>query len=1019
MMQLFNKSLIFPIFISVLAGCMSPNGQNSALRALAKEFVSPPDAARPGVYWYFMDGNLSKDGITSDLVSMKEAGIGNVLFLEVNVGVPRGNVNFMSEEWQSLFAHAVSEAKRLGIELTMGSGPGWAGSGAPWVKPEQSMRNLVASDTTVKGPSMFDAVPAIPSLPRQRHNFWPLTEKLSALRDAYYEDVCVLAFPTPDNDERIADIGEKALYWRAPYSSMNGVKAFIPSGIDCPVGSSGIDRSKIIDLTDKIDDSGRLKWEIPEGRWTIMRFGMRNNGVVSRPAPEPGLGFEVDKFDAGHLNSFFEDYYSNLLRITGKTGNVEKSGWTMLHIDSWEMSSQNWSDNFRDEFTKRRGYDPLKCLPVYTGRVVENVEVSERFLWDVRQTAMELVVENYGARFRKLGEKYGFKLSIQPYDMNPASDFDLGAAADVPGCEFWTEGQGYNCVYACTEATSVAHIYGRPVVEAESFTAQGNSWEMYPGNVKNQGDWAFCTGINKFVYHTFAHHSFDDKYVPGMTMGSYGVHWDRGQTWWTMSTAYHRYITRCSHLLRQGRAVADILYLNIEGAPHVFTPPQSAFTSLPAESDAQEWNFRHQAFLPDRRGYNFDACSPAALMESASVDERGNIIFPSGATYRILVLPNAATMTPRLLATIEKLVKSGATIIGNPPVKSPSLTGYPECDKSVKETAEQMWGSLQSSSVEKIISCGSGHILFGGKYAQYKEGEIYPDYEVVAEHLRNTGEKEDFASATGNIRYTHRALGTADIYFISNRTDRAVEDVCTFRSSGVPELWDAVTGEMRTLSGYKETDGAISLPVRLSPSQSFFIVFDKTGAQSTKESLPDFLVQTEIQTIGGSWEVSFDTSLGGPEKATFESLTDWSKHTDEGIRYYSGKAVYRKVFDLSEKKGTLFLDLGKVKNIARVRLNGHDLGVVWTSPFQVNITKSVKEKENILEIEVANLWVNRFIGDDYLPDDGVKDGKWPEWLLNGTERTSGRITFAPRRFYTRESPLMESGLLGDVRIVRE
>ncbi|MDR2469045.1 MAG: glycosyl hydrolase, partial [Tannerella sp.] len=494
-----NRIYSIIILCLLAAGCTSHKG----LDALRENFLSPPNEARPGVIWCFMDGNLSKEGITADLEGMKEAGIGYAMFMEINVGVPRGKVNFWSEEWQSLFVHAVNEARRLGIELTTLTGPGWTGSGGPWVKPEQSMRNLVASDTLVKGQVKFDAVLALPPPYKPPHDYWQLTPELRRQWEAYYKDVCVLAFPTPAGDGTIADLGEKALYYRAPYSSMRGVKHWLPSLAeyqDTP--NAAIDRSRVIDLTDKMDAGGRLQWDVPEGKWTIMRFVMRNNGVVSRPAPEPGLGFECDKLDTTHLNAHFNQYLGTLFRKTNKTGEVEKrGGWTMLQIDSWEMNTQNWSDNFRSEFTRRRGYDPLKYLPVYAGKIIDNTEISERFLWDVRQTAMELLVENHALHLRTLGRRYGMTLSIQPYDMNPAADFDLASAADVPGCEFWANGHGYNTVFGCTESASVAHIYGRPIVAAEAFTAHTEEGRtLYPETVKNQGDWAFAAGLTRLVY---------------------------------------------------------------------------------------------------------------------------------------------------------------------------------------------------------------------------------------------------------------------------------------------------------------------------------------------------------------------------------------------------------------------------------------------------------------------------------------------------------------------------------------
>ncbi len=317
---------------------------------------------------------------------------------------------------------------------------------------------------------------------------------------------------------------------------------------------SDIDQSKIINLTGKLGSDGTLKWDIPPGKWTIMRFGKRNNGAVTRPAPAPGLGFECDKFDTTSFNAHYNAYVGKLVRKARPLTGTKGGGWTMIHIDSWEMGAQNWSPGFREQFIRRRGYDPLLYLPVYTGRVVNNLEISERFLWDIRLTSSELIVENHAGQFKKLGRRDGFRLSIEPYDMNPSADLDLGGVADVPMCEFWSDGFGFNSSFSCFEATSVAHLAGLPVVASESFTADSpEAWKKYPGNMKNQGDWAFCAGINRFFYHTFAHKPLPGKYRPGMTMGPYGVHWDRGQTWWSMAGEYHKYISRCQFVLSQGK----------------------------------------------------------------------------------------------------------------------------------------------------------------------------------------------------------------------------------------------------------------------------------------------------------------------------------------------------------------------------------------------------------------------------------------------------------------------------------
>ena len=666
---------------------------------LATGFRRPPDSARPGVYWYFMDGNRTRAGMTADLESMKAAGIGNLVFLEVNVGVPRGPVDFLSPEWQDMFVHGVREAERLGIEITLGSGPGWAGSGGPWVKLSDSMQHLVATSVDVRGPKRWTAALPKPAPRAPYFGAQSIPPKLRKLREAYYEDVAVLAFPTPLKNMRIKDVDEKALYYRAPYSSTPGVKPYLraPAKFAQAPASATIAPDAIVDLTDRLGADGTLDWNVPDGTWTIMRFGRRNTGATTRPAPDPGFGFECDKLSAAALDAHFDAYIGKLIRRVGKRV-AGARGWTMLHIDSWEMGAQNWTKDFRAEFARRRGYDPLPYLPAYTGRIVGSLEKSERFLWDVRLTAQELVLANHAGHLRELGRKYGFGLSIEPYDMNPTSDLELGSVADVPMCEFWSDGVGFNTSFSCIEAVSVAHTQGRPIVAAEAFTAdRREAWTRYPGAIKNQGDWAFCTGINRFVYHTFAHKPEGRR--PGMTMGPYGVHWDRGQTWWPMASAYHRYVTRCQFLLRQGRPVADICYLAPEGAPHVFRPPATAL--------------QPNGCMPDRRGYNFDGCAPGTLIDKARV-RGGRVTFPGGAAYRLLVLPAFATMTPRLLERVQQLVRAGATVIGAPPRRSPSLVDYPKCDQEVATRAQQLWGQIDSPAHTTVRHFGNGQLIWGG-----------------------------------------------------------------------------------------------------------------------------------------------------------------------------------------------------------------------------------------------------------------------------------------------------------------
>lgn len=746
-MTVSKKSMLTVCFAVVsialfFYGC----GEKGDGKDLLKEsFLNPPDSTRPGVYWYFMDGNLTRESMTKDLEAMKKTGIGNLVFLEVNVGVPRGKVDFLSDEWQELFKHAVREAERLGIEITLGAGPGWTGSGGPWVPAAESMQHLVASDTIITGDNNRPIKLRLP-LPRApffgEGNFTP---ELKKQWNDFYKDVAVLAFPTPTNIKKIKDIDEKALYYRPPYSSQAGVKQFLsPDSANEELPPAAIISSKqVIDLTSKLQPDGTLYWKAPAGKWTIMRFGSRNNGAVTRPAPIPGVGFECDKFDTIALNDHLDQYVGKLLRKIGKLNTDSSGGLKKIHMDSWEMGSQNWTGKFREEFTKRRGYDPLPYYPVYTGNVVESKEISERFLWDLRQTSQELVLENHAKHLKEYAHRNGFKLSIEPYDMNPTADLELGSVADIPMCEFWSKRYGLNSSFSCTEATSVAHVNGVPLVPAEAFTAQDDeSWKQHPGSMKEQGDWAFAAGINRFVYHTFQNQVLPDNLKPGMTMGPYGIHWDRSQTWWPMVNGYHKYVTRCQFMLQQVKSVADVLYLTPEGSPHVFRPPFSALSGIEP--------------IRDRRGYNFDGCSPGQLL-TASV-QNNEVVFPGGAAYKILVLPAVKTMTPALLEKIRSLINDGAVVVGAPFEKSPGLSGFPACDEQVKKLSQTIWGetNVPANFVEHVY--GKGKVIWGEAITKSLEG-LYPSYDVTAGLLQRMNVPEDFKADT-LVRYTHRSCQT-------------------------------------------------------------------------------------------------------------------------------------------------------------------------------------------------------------------------------------------------------------------
>jgi len=959
----------------LFAAVMALTASARADRALEEGFKSPPHSARPWVFWFWINGNITKEGITADLEAFRRVGIGGMIWMEVSGPwwAPDGPVRALSPEWHAAMQWAVRECARLGLEFDMSLDFGY-GSGGPHITPELSMQQLVWTEKEVEGggPVALNLEKGkVPAPPKTwlRPGAQVEAKVLAALeRNHSYQDVAVLAIPLPvspkDRAYRIKNLEAKA-----------GLRLKLPSEAAAPPQEgAAIPAWQVVDLTSLMDREGHLKWHAPPGKWLVIRYGHASNLKMTRPCPAAAVGLECDRLAKGGIEAHYQAFLEKLMDGAGPAAG---KALTYVHIDSWEAGGQNWTATLPAEFRARRDYDVRRWLPVLTGRVIESEDLSERFLWDMRQTVSEMIRDNYASRLRELARAHGIKLSIEAYGQLCIDDLEYAGASDMPISEFWARGNGFFPAPGSQEGSSkamasAAHVYGRPVIGAEAFTS-GRGWRDTPFTLKAMGDTAFCRGVNRFMVHLSAHQAYDNM-VPGLTHRKWGQHLQRHNTWWNYSGAWLAYLARCQYLLQQGQPVSDVCWWIGEGAPF-------------------NVNELH-ATVPE--GYDFDFCSSENVLQMQVVD--GHLVAPSGANYRYLVLPDTDRMTVPLAQKISELAEGGARIVGHKqPRRSPSLTGYPQCDEEVAKLGAAIW---QAKGVTAGKTLGE----------VFRRDRLAPDFEGHGLH------------------YIHRRIGEAEVYFVSHPKNEAADIACTFRVAGKrPELWNPETGELRTLSEFSEHGGRTTVPLRFEPMQSWFVVFRPNGLPCPADEHVNFASPRLLRDVIGAWQVTFDPTWGGPDKAvTFENLSDWSKVAEAGVRYYSGTATYRKSIELSEAEvsaGGLLLDLGAVEVMARVRLNGKDCGIAWKPPYMVDIAAAARAGGNDLEIDVVNLWINRMIGDEQLPEDckwldAETLVEWPEWFKSGKPRPSGRYTFTSCKHYTKDTPLVPSGLLGPVRLKR-
>jgi hypothetical protein len=716
-----------------------------------------------------------------------------------------------------------------------------------------------------------------------------------------------------------------------------------------------INPTEVINISEKIDNKDYVNWDVPDGEWIIQRIGMTPTNIKISPVFPSAAGLEADKLDAKAVQYHFDSYIG---KIWNSIPESDKGTFKYVIQDSWEAGSMNWTDTFRDEFMKAYGYDPIPWLPVLSGRVVGSVDQSDRFLWDCRRLVADLLADRYVAEMKKACDEKNLILFLENYCGFgfPGEALLYGKLADHLSGEFWIGAPYGN--FECRIASSSAHIYGKKIISAESFTAGGMTFARTPAILKQRGDWSYTEGINHAVFHLFIHQPYEQK-KPGIN-APFGSEINRHNIWFSLSNYWIDYQRRCNYLLQQGDYVADICYFYGEDAPKL----------------------TGQLKPKPPKGYSFDFINYDVIMNYMDVEDGLFTLSSSGMKYKVMVLPEIETMRPELLKKISDLVKKGGIIIGNPPKYSPSMKKFPECDSELKALADQLWANVDGIK-SKQQSFGKGKVFCNAS---------------LEEVFKNINYKPDvILNKDTSILWIHRALADMQIYFITNQTNNKISFNAGFRGTNMqPEWWNPIDGSVRALPEYQQSGTSITIPLTLEPYESGFVVFVKKARKTeTKSNFPEF---ETVMKIDNPWVVDFTSPFNEHFVLNMNRLEDWSDSKNEQLKYFSGTAHYQTTFELEQlPENKIFIKLEDLSAIARISLNGKTAGGLWTPPFRIDVSELVKPGKNTLEIEVVSTWNNRLVKDQTL-----KEGERKTWL-----------TFNP---FKSDTPLVKSGLIGPVRI---
>lgn len=910
--------------------------------AICKElFVSPDSSYYPGVWWWWLRCPTTKEAITLDLEEMKAKKIYSVQLLDFGTGGGQkrmpGYLELASSEWNEMVRHSILECKRLGLEFSVCIAT--SGCAAPWVKPEDSQQKLVYSEVKVKGGQPVKVKMPYSVDVKMNGEGFPVC----------YQDIALLAIPD--------------------------------KGI--------ISKSEIVDISVVMDKDGVVNWNAPAGNWKIYRFGF---------TPTFKAMNEFKYLD--HLRTdVFDEYYQRYIgRLLGSLSKEEKSAVKYIVSDSWEAGVAGWSRTFAKEFVKRRGYDPILYLPVFAGEVVDSQDISHRFMNDYKRTVSDLITEHYRYQ-QEVAYRDGLLTMCEasgPHQ-NQADALLCQKYSDVPMGEFWARSKTHRTSlkerFLTKEAVSAGHIYGKTIISSESFTSVGPQWEEDPYFLKPSADRAFCEGINKLYFHTFPHSpSLTAK--PGFVYYA-GTYINRNTTWWDYSLDWNTYLARNQYLLQQGIPVVDVCLYYGAGIE-------------------KRIQYKQDSSLVDP-GYQYDYVNSDVILNRMTV-QNGKICLPDGLSYELLVLPEENEMPLAVLEKIREMVYEGAIVVGPKPVSSVGLYDMEEADRKLKDIVDILWGNKNEPVIDRIV--GKGKVIYGKSINQIlAEKNVKPDLKIES------------GNSDLSLDFIHRRDNNTDIYYLANLKEKSDCATLSFRVSGkIPQIWNSVDGTVVDQRVYVDDGERIHIPCSFDPFESLFIVFKE--AKEKRPSVvsvmgPDgdkscffekpgkyklhysdgkgkniVIHPAYCKTIDTSWRVSFSTEMGGPDDVEFAKLISWPDSDNPGIKYYAGTASYLNTFVVKNKikEGSkVILDLGELYNVAEIILNGHNLGTCWMKPFRKDISEYVKQGSNEIEIKVTNLWPNRLIGDQFLPEEK-------------------RYTLTNISKYTRQDTLRPSGLLGPVQI---